>query len=337
MHSAATTHLHLALDGSADDLTRELETFAPGLVHTFVSPSVLSIDLTGSILRPAYASQVLPDVQPLSGASIGLLARAVFDAIVGLPDAPWRLHVFTHPLESPPVSSRRVALVRVALDELLKKKQRRLLRSRVASDVPRAAETIVQVLLLSAENGFISIASDAAVSPFVAGIPTLVDDQRPPSRAYLKLLEMEAHLGQRIVAGETCVDLGGSPGGWTFVALDRGASCVSVDRSPLREDIMAHSSFSFVKGDAFAFVPKAPVDWLLCDVIAVPERSLEMLTNWIDKKLCRRFCVTLKFKGDADMNILVRARAAFDARPVRYDMRRLAVNKNELSVFGTLS
>lgn len=288
-------------------------------------------------MAPAYASQVLPDAEALSAESINALARAVFEHAVKLDDAPWRLHIVTPPAEPPVVSPRRAVLVAEALDELLKKKQRRLLRTRVGNDVPRSGETVVQVLLTSADGGFISVSRDARVSPFPLGIPELAEDDRPPSRAYLKLLEMEAHLGERIAAGESCVDLGGSPGGWTFIALDRGASCISVDRSPLREDIMANPAFTFVKGDAFTYVPPKPVDWLLCDVIATPDRSLAMLTSWIDKKLCGRFCVTLKFKGEVDVAILDEARRALDARPVRYRMRRLVVNKNEVSIFGGLT
>lgn len=292
-----------------------------------IAPNVYASD---ALVPTAFAAQLMPNAEPLAGESINAIARGILDKVLALPDAPWRLHVFA----APGVSTRRALLIHEALDELLKKKQRRLLRTRLEPSTRRQGETVVQVLLTALDAAFISISADPRISPFVGGIPTLVEDERPPSRAYLKLLEMEAHLGERIASGETCVDLGGSPGGWTFVALDRGASCVSVDRSPLRDDIMANPAFTFVKGDAFAYMPPAKVDWLLCDVIATPDRSIAMLRTWLEKKLCKRFCVTLKFKGDVDLDAIREARALVQEHASHSGVRRLAVNKNEVSVFG---
>ena len=42
------------------------------------------------------------------------------------------------------------------------------------------------------------------------------------------------------------------------------------------------------RGDAFKFVPEAPVDWLLCDVIAAPERSVALVLDWVRQRRCRR-------------------------------------------------
>lgn len=317
----------------------------PGCINERVAPNVWAMRLGENTQQaavedgplPAFASQVMPDAHALGGASINALARAAFEGLRGLDDGAWRLHVLTPPTEPPTVSPRRAVLVAEAIDELLKKKQRRLLRTRIEPSAPRIDDIVVQVLLTDAEGGYMSVSRDARISRFPNGVPELPQDSRPPSRAYLKLLEVEAHLGERIEAGETCVDLGGSPGGWTFIALDRGASCISVDRSPLRDDIMESPRFTFVKGDAFTYEPPHAVDWLLCDVIATPDRSLGMLAHWLDAKLCRRFCVTLKFKGDVDVTILQGARAELDRRGVRYRMRRLTVNKNEVTVFGAAS
>lgn len=39
----------------------------------------------------------------------------------------------------------------------------------------------------------------------------------PPSRAYLKLWEALTRLGEMPRPGQTCLDLGACPGGWTWV------------------------------------------------------------------------------------------------------------------------
>jgi 23S rRNA C2498 (ribose-2'-O)-methylase RlmM len=51
-------------------------------------------------------------------------------------------------------------------------------------------------------------------------------DKATPSRAYAKLVEAKLRLGRAIRAGETCVDLGASPGSWTYVAVTRGARVI---------------------------------------------------------------------------------------------------------------
>jgi 23S rRNA (cytidine2498-2'-O)-methyltransferase len=55
----------------------------------------------------------------------------------------------------------------------------------------------------------------------------------PPSRAYLKLWELFSRLGVMPGTGERCIDLGASPGGWTWVLAQLGARVVAVDKAPL--------------------------------------------------------------------------------------------------------
>src|SRR4029079_14804679 len=111
-------------------------------------------------------------------------------------------------------------------------------------------------------------------------------------------------LGRWIGADSTCVDLGASPGSWSYVALNRGARVLAVDRAPLRQDLMSHPRVTFRKGDAFSFDPGASVDWLLCDVIAAPERTIELLLRWVRRRQAACFVATIKFKGTDDYGML---------------------------------
>ncbi len=203
---------------------------------------------------------------------------------------------------------RRAALIEAAVLEELKDQRRRLLRSRVADPATPLApdEALAQLALATPDAGWFSFAeADVAarlrrvLSRFPGGACELPEDRRPPARAYRKLLEVEARWGRPIAAGESCVDLGASPGSWSWVALERGARVTAVDRAPLREDLMQHPALVFARGDAFKWRPPAPVDWLLCDVIAEPQRSVELLAAWLDARAFRRFALTMKFKGDA--------------------------------------
>ena len=78
------------------------------------------------------------------------------------------------------------------------------------------------------------LASPAKSSPFVNGECHFVEDRAgPPSRAYLKLWEALVRFGRWPKAGERCLDLGASPGGWTWVLATLGADVTAVDKAPL--------------------------------------------------------------------------------------------------------
>jgi 23S rRNA (cytidine2498-2'-O)-methyltransferase len=69
------------------------------------------------------------------------------------------------------------------------------------------------------------LASPTKTSPFVNGACRFVEDRTgPPSRAYLKLWEACTRLGDHPRPGQTCLDLGASPGGWTWAVARLGAA-----------------------------------------------------------------------------------------------------------------
>lgn len=144
------------------------------------------------------------------------------------------------------------------------------------------------------------LASPTKTSPFVNGECRFEEDRiGPPSRAYLKLWEACTRIGAWPGAGETCLDLGASPGGWTWAIAQLGASVVAVDRSPLEPRVAAMPGVSFRQGSAFTVVPEA-VDWVFSDVIAYPGPLLEMVGKWVDSGLPGRIVCTIKFQGDTD-------------------------------------
>jgi 23S rRNA (cytidine2498-2'-O)-methyltransferase len=239
----------------------------------------------------------------------------------------------------------RCLLIRQAVLELLKEKRRQLLRQLRAEPGPFVPkDSLVQVLLTSPDSGFISFAPAPMpfeqrhiISPFPAGEVPLASDKLAPSRAFAKLLEAEARFGRSIRPGETCVDLGASPGSWTYVAVNRGARVVAVDRSPLREDLMYHPQVKFRNVDAFAFEPRQLVDWLLCDVIAAPERSADLLLKWLRHGWCHNFVVTIKMKQDGSEGVLKMLKAELPACTRELILMKLCANKKEVCAFGSVA
>jgi 23S rRNA (cytidine2498-2'-O)-methyltransferase len=288
----------------------------------------------------------LPDAERTEANSISRWAARIADwltsRLVGHAGA-WRLHVFCVPADKASAKPARCRYIQQAVADILAKKQRRLQRSWNQSQVapPTADEWLLQVGLRTATAGYVSAVSPdhwprlrRCVSRFPGGVVEVPADRRAPSRAFAKLAEVELRLGRQILQEETCVDLGSSPGSWAYWALKRGANVVAVDRSPLRADVMRHSGLRFVRGDAFRYRPSEPVDWLLCDVIAFPAKTIALAERWLSEGWCRWFCVTVKFRGQADYDHLEPLKAALARAGHDFYLRRLTANKNEVMLFG---
>lgn len=147
------------------------------------------------------------------------------------------------------------------------------------------------------------LASAKCSSTFANGEVTFEENSvEPPSRAYLKLWELFTLTGKRPKPGQTCLDLGACPGGWTWVLAKLGASVTSIDKSPLANNVAAMSGVRFRQMSAFALDPAThpKVDWLFSDVICYPERLLEHVQRWIALDKATNFVCTLKFQGETD-------------------------------------
>jgi 23S rRNA (cytidine2498-2'-O)-methyltransferase len=140
-------------------------------------------------------------------------------------------------------------------------------------------------------------------SPFAHGEVQFVEDREgPPSRAYLKLWELFTLTRAWPAPGDLCLDLGSSPGGWSFVLAKLGARVISVDKAPLDERVAQMPNVEQRIESAFALDPKdvGRVDWLFSDVICYPERLYALVDRWRSAKAASRFVCTLKFQGETD-------------------------------------
>lgn len=135
------------------------------------------------------------------------------------------------------------------------------------------------------------------------------DREGPPSRAYLKLWEgLTRHrleFGSDLPKpGDICLDLGSSPGGWTWVLGSFGATVTAVDKAPLAPNVAAMKTVEWKQGSAFALEPKEfpRVDWLCSDVICYPARLLKLVERWLASSDVRNAVCTLKFQGETDFD-----------------------------------
>ncbi len=170
------------------------------------------------------------------------------------------------------------------------------------------------------------LASATKTSPFVNGECLFVEDRvGPPSRAYLKLWEACTRIGAWPLPGERCIDLGASPGGWTWAIARLGATVTAIDRADLDPRVAAMPGVTLRRESAFGLAPE-PVDWLFSDIIAYPDRLLALVKTWIAADAARRIVCTVKFQGATDHE----AADAFAAIPGGRLMH-LFHNKHELT------
>ena len=219
---------YLAADGFVDQLIEELT-----LAGVSVTASHGDLLLTeGPAVRVAWARNVWHDAAEFPIGSIGDAARTLREIQRNwscyAPTLGGRSRLITEKL--PHVSARPLA---------------------IGESVPRAP--LGSWTLLAPDR---LLAAGRCDSPFPNGVPNLVEDRvGPPSRAYLKLWEAFVRHGRAPQPGELCVDLGASPGGWTWLAASHGARVIAVDKAPLDDAIDAMSGVEWRAGSAFALAP----------------------------------------------------------------------------------
>lgn len=288
---------YLAADGFVDELVTEL-----GEVEAVHERLVLA---AGPPRPAAWAQNVWLAPERLPIASIGDAARQLRAR-----GRNWAGYSFAH--------HRRAALIEGELPHV---SARPLVFPSAPPSAPMGGFTLLEPGLL--------LASAATSSPFRHGEVSFVEDhQRPPSRAYLKLWEAFTRLGVRPAPGERCLDLGASPGGWTWVLAELGARVIAVDKAALDPRIASRPEVEVRRESAFGLDPAAigDVDWLLSDVICYPARLLELIRRWMASGRARRFVCTVKFQAETD-HATARALAAIPGA----ELVHLHHNRHELT------
>ncbi|MDY0000279.1 MAG: SAM-dependent methyltransferase [Polyangia bacterium] len=148
-------------------------------------------------------------------------------------------------------------------------------------------------------------------SPFPNGEARFQEDHvGPPSRAYLKLWELFTLTGRWPSPGELVLDLGSSPGGWTWALARLGARVISVDKAPLDLRVAAMPGVEHRRVSAFAISPQdmEDVSWVFSDLACYPGRLLGLVERWLAVPFASppRMVCTIKFQGETDHGIAQR-------------------------------
>lgn len=157
----------------------------------------------------------------------------------------------------------------------------------LASASREGALVIQGALVSKGELVFGDVSAERLLSPFRGGKARMAVAADSPSRAARKVEEALHWLGTSPGAGETCVDLGAAPGGWSWALLDKRCRVIAVDPAELRDDVRDHPKLVHEKISAFGYAPPEPVDWLFCDMAWRPVEVARMLAKWARRDYAR--------------------------------------------------
>jgi 23S rRNA (cytidine2498-2'-O)-methyltransferase len=329
------TSLQLCQAGFETYLARELGEVGGNIIEQ--GPGwVLASGVQPRELTFAHLTMVNP--VELKGESVNALAQRVADYFLTSLrgeriEAAWPC-VWQGPAEIVGLG-RRISSVEAAFGELLKKKLARIAKL-AAFELPRGVGPARGLMVYFTDFGRAFVARDA----FAHGQRRMADDDQAPSRSYLKVEEAYIVLGREPAAGETVVDLGAAPGGWSYSAAKRGARVIAIDNGPLKGGALDHPLIEHRLEDAFKFaIPDGVTyDWLFCDMVEEPHNVLRNIIDpWLAHGWCRRFVINLKF-GRVDpiafMRELRTAGSPLTQRAPAVRIRHLYHDREEFTLVG---
>ena len=157
----------------------------------------------------------------------------------------------------------------------------------------------LHLFFLNSDRVYAGISDIGNSSPWLMGVPRLKFPHAAPSRSTLKLEEaFHVFLPKMREAGHVpemiAVDLGASPGGWTYQLVRRGIRVIAVDNGPMDQALMDSGLVQHVRADGFGYKPSRKADWMVCDILEQPIRVAKLVSHWIGEGWCRSSIFNLK-------------------------------------------
>ena len=215
--------------------------------------------------------------------------------------------------------------------------------------IDRTSRRRVHVCLTAGDAAIVAVADIDAAAAWPGGIVRLKFPPAAPSRSTLKLEEAllvllsEDERARWLHAGMRAVDLGASPGGWTWQLVRRSLHVTAVDNGPMDAQLLASGLVEHLRADGFRYRPRQPVDWLVCDMVEQPRRIAELMATWLAQGHCRRAIFNLKLpmkKRYAEVQLafaLIEDAARSAGRSLELRAKQLYHDREEITVFAQLA
>jgi 23S rRNA (cytidine2498-2'-O)-methyltransferase len=180
------------------------------------------------------------------------------------------------------------------------------------------AEDRLHVFFVGGRACYVGLAAVANSSPWPMGIVRLRMPAAAPSRSTLKLAEAlleffdDKARAKLFAPGMTAVDLGASPGGWTWQLVQRHMRVIAVDNGDIDAALLESGLVKHRRDDGFHFQPAEPVDWMVCDMVESPSRIARLAARWVAEGWCGGTIFNLKLPMKKRWEEVERCRALID-------------------------
>ena len=278
----------------------------------------------GSLLDPAFARQVLPAYRKIEATHREELVQKIFASFPdNLRDSEkdWSPNLFVFPPDTERKGSEAFPRhfyadlaeeLQIALR--LKIQGRSLKMQRKGGTEPD--DLTVQVLVTAPNMALVATAPTSRNRilkswpvPFPGGRAHIEQFLDAPSSAHRKLQEALRWMELDFQPVDVVMDAGAAPGGWSYLALARGAQVYAIDRGKMDPVLATDANLHHLRKDAFSTLPPERITFLLCDIIEEPGRVLNWLKESALREPLRAFVVTLKLKKPLNFRILDDARS----------------------------
>jgi 23S rRNA (cytidine2498-2'-O)-methyltransferase len=191
--------------------------------------------------------------------------------------------------------------------------EKALRKAKVVFDDAEAEERL-HVFFVGGRAAYVGVSTVANGSPWPMGIPRLRMPSGSPSRSTVKLAEglLEFMPSRKFEPGLPAVDLGASPGGWTWQLVQRGFMVTAVDNGPMDAALLDSGQVRHRREDGFRFRPAEPVELMVCDMVESPARIAALVARWVAEGWCRETIFNLKLPMKKRWEELLRCRAIID-------------------------
>ncbi len=139
-------------------------------------------------------------------------------------------------------------------------------------------ETVLDCVLVHPNEWWIGYHRATSLASRWPGGVCPVDASAPMvSRAYRKIVEALAWSKLPIAPGETCVDIGSSPGGISQALLERDLKVIGIDPAEMEPSVLEHENFTHIRkrGADVARREFRDATWLVTDLNVAPAYTLD--------------------------------------------------------------
>jgi 23S rRNA (cytidine2498-2'-O)-methyltransferase len=195
--------------------------------------------------------------------------------------------------------------------------EKALAKAGIAFDDEKAEERL-HVFFVGGRACYVGVCAVGNSSRWPMGIARLRMPSGSPSRSTLKLAEAmmefldEKERAKRFAPGMTAIDLGASPGGWTWQLVQRGLMVIAVDNGAMDAALLETGQVKHRRDDGFHFRPAEPVDWMVCDMVESPSKIARLASKWIAEGWCRETIFNLKLPMKKRWEEVERCRSIID-------------------------